>query len=169
MGFRLSWSSFGVWPFSRSGSRGPPGPSESVWGRRAGWWGIWDLSSGQVPFHSVRTVHLASIQQWSAVPLVLVFLSLCCREIRRPQDGVDQQVAALKGTLVRACGSDAPIALATDVPGLPGSTVQVGSWTAVPASGPALAPVYKLSRKTLTIAVPWATSRLLFDVESLIR
>lgn len=71
-------------------------------------------------------------------------MGLCYREIRRPQDGVDQQVAALKGTPVRAWGSDAQMALATDASGLPGSTVQVGSLTAVLASGPALVPVCKL-------------------------
>lgn len=98
----------------------------------------------------------------------LVFLGLCCREIRRPQDGVDQQMAALKGTPVRAWGSDVQIALVTAVSGLPGSTVQAGSLTAVLASGPTLVPVCKLQRKTLTIAVPWATSGLLFNVESFI-
>lgn len=93
-------------------------------------------------------------------------LGLCCREIRRPQDGADQQVAALKEMPVRARGSDAQIALAIDVSGLPGSIVQVGSLIVVPASGLALDPVCKLLRKTVTIAVPWATSGLLFNVES---
>lgn len=70
LGFRLSWLGFGAWPFSGSGSRGPLGPSASVWGYRAGWWAIWDLGSGQVPFHSAHTPRFASVQQWSAVPLV---------------------------------------------------------------------------------------------------
>lgn len=60
-GFRLRSLGLGVWPFSASGSRGSLGPSEPVLGTQGWLGGIWDMSSGQGPFHSVHTLLFAFI------------------------------------------------------------------------------------------------------------